>query len=68
MTNREMMIKSLQDAFDDWALSESNVAYGINCPYYEIEGHPCDGQEYPFDTLKVCGPCKMEWLDKEVSE
>lgn len=68
MTNREMLIKSLQDEFDDWAASESNVAYGINCPYYEIEGHPCEKEEYPFDTLRVCGPCKMEWLDKEVSE
>ena len=68
MTNRELLIKSLSGELDDWAAEESNIAYGIACPYYgaAIEDvHPCEGEQYPWDTLKVCGPCIMEWLDKE---
>lgn len=69
MTNREMIIKSLLDDFDDSAYSESNIAYHIACPYYSGgEPHPCDGMQYPWSTLDVCGPCIREWLDKEVSE
>lgn len=71
MTNRELLIKSLQGELDDWAAEESNIAYNIACPYYGVIGeepHPCDGEEYPWDTLRVCGPCKQEWLDKEVSK
>ena len=69
MTNRELLIASLKDELDDWAAPESNIAYNIACPYFggEEYGHPCDGEKYPWDTLRVCGPCKMEWLDKEVS-
>lgn len=69
MTNRELLIASLNDDLDDWAASESNIAYNIACPYYgEPYGHPCDGLTWPWSTLTVCGPCKAEWLDKEASE
>jgi hypothetical protein len=69
VTNRELLIASLKDELDDWAASEANIAYNIACPYFarEEHGHPCDREKYPWDTLRVCGPCKMEWLDKEVS-
>lgn len=68
MTNREMMIKALMDDFDDWAETESDIAYHIECPHmgYE-EGLPCNGLDYPWSKLDVCGPCKMAWLDEEVS-
>lgn len=73
MKNRELLIHALEDGedydfFDDGgATTESVIAYHIDCPYTSTEGHPCDGEVYPWDTLDVCGPCKMEWLDKEVS-
>lgn len=64
MTNRELLIKSLQGELDDGAAEESNIAYNIACPYYESStGHPCDNETFPYDTLMVCGPCIMEWLD-----
>ena len=66
MTNRENLIAALQDKHDDWAWSEATIAYDIDCPYSNTEGHPCDNETYPWSMLKVCGPCKMEWLDKEV--
>lgn len=34
MTNRDLLIASLKDELDDWAASESNIAYNIACPYY----------------------------------
>lgn len=70
MTNRELLIASLMDELDNPAASESNIAYNIACPYYSGEepGHPCDGLRWPWSTLSVCGPCKAEWLDREVSE
>lgn len=69
MTNRELLIASLNGDLDDWAASESNIAYNIACPYYgEAYGRPCDGLAWPWSTLKVCGPCKAEWLDREASE
>lgn len=78
MTNREALILSLQsmaeggkDVFDDgYASAESNVAYWVACPYhnYEKNSFPCDGLEYPWSTLSVCGPCKEAWLNEEVSE
>lgn len=68
MTNRELLIASLKGELDDWAASESNIAYNISCPYYGESGHPCDKLNWPWSTLTICGPCKMEWLDKEVSE
>lgn len=69
MTNRELLIASLRDELDDWAASESNIAYNIACPYFgECYGHPCDGKSWPWNTLSVCGPCKAEWLDKEALE
>ena len=68
MTNRELLIASLKGELDDWAASESNIAYNIACPYYGEFGHPCDELEWPWSELTICGPCKMEWLDKEASE
>ena len=71
MTNREILIASLKGELDDWAASESNIAYNIACPYFGAgleEPHPCHGLEWPWSTLTVCGPCKIEWLDKEASE
>lgn len=75
MTNCEMLIKSLkyfsnegEDPFDDGGAGvESIIAYNINCPHHYC-GHPCDHEKYPFDTLKVCGPCIQEWLMQEVGE
>ena len=64
MTNREMMIKALTDDFDDWAETESDIAYHIACPYTDGD-HPCKGLDYPWNTLDVCGPCKAGWLDEE---
>lgn len=46
MTNREMMIKALTDDFDDWAETESDIAYHIACPYTDGD-HPCKGLDYP---------------------
>lgn len=77
MTNRELIIKALQslpedaeDAFDDsGATTESVIAYSIACPHTVSETpRPCDGLDYPWNTLDVCGPCIQEWLEKEVSE
>ena len=71
MTNRELLIKSLSGELDDWAAEESNIAYHIACPYYSVgieDAHPCERVQYPWDTLKICGPCIMDWLDKEASE
>ncbi len=65
MTNREVMIKALQDDFDDWGYTESVIAYNIACPHYSgDENLPCDGMTV-VDTLNVCGPCKLAWLDEE---
>lgn len=71
MTNRELLIAALKDELDDWAASESTIAYNIACPYYGIgleEKHPCHDLKWPWNTLDVCGPCKIEWLDREESE
>ena len=68
MTNREMLLNALLDRNDDWGRTESDIAYHIACPYSTEKGHPCEDKEYPWSTLNVCGKCKMEWLDKEVSE
>ena len=74
MTNREMLIKSLTDDFDDPAASESNIAYHIACPHVGTAGgqhHPCDDAKVPpwkWDQLKICGPCIMAWLDEEAAE
>ena len=69
MTNRENIIMALKDEHDDPGWSESVIAYNIACPFYgTTKGHPCNDHEYPWDELRVCGPCKAEWLDKEVSE
>ena len=77
MTNREALILSLQsmaeggeDVFDDgYAAAESNVAYWVACPHRAGDQDlPCDGLIYPWSELRVCGPCKEQWLDEEVSE
>lgn len=69
MTNRENLIKALKGEHDDWAWTESVIAYEIECPYQSYEkGLPCDELESPWNTLDVCGPCKAKWLDEEVSE
>ena len=84
MTNREALIFSLRimspdekesrDAlyegpYEDWAPAESNVAYWVECPHHEGDKDlPCDGLNYPWSILDVCGPCKEAWLDEEVSE
>ena len=69
MTNREEIIMALQGKHDDWAHSESVIAYRIACPHYAGQkGLPCDELEYPWSTPTVCGPCIQEWLDAEVSE
>lgn len=68
MTNREMLLNALLDRNDDWGITESDIAYHIACPYYTEKGHPCEGKEYPWNILDVCGECKMKWLDDEVSE
>ena len=68
MTNREMLLNALLNKNDDWATTESDIVYHIACPYHSGNGHPCEHQSYPFNEIDVCGSCKMEWLDKEVSE
>lgn len=84
MTNREALILSLRimqpdekaayDAAyeapldDPWPWAESNQAYWVSCPHHSSSGHPCDGLDYPWSTLTVCGPCIDAWLDEEVSE
>ena len=68
MTNREMLLNALLDRNDDWATTESDIAYHIACPYRSKEQGACDDLDYPFSELDVCAPCIMEWLDKEVSE
>lgn len=68
MTNRDYIIAALQDEFDDnGATMESVAAYNIACPYYGgTDGHRCEGVPYPWDRLRVCGPCVLEWLEKEM--
>lgn len=74
MTNREMLIASLKDELDDGAASFSNIAYHIACPYVGVSHDvptPCDNASLPpwrWDQLKICGPCIVDWLDKEESE
>lgn len=67
MTNLEYLTAALHDEIDDGGASmESAAAYHIACPYYAGDkGLPCEGLEYPWDELRVCGPCKLEWLEKE---
>lgn len=70
MTNRELLISALKDELDDPGSSESIIAYHIACPHYWNDGisHPCDYAKFPWNTLTVCGPCIMEWLDSEEAE
>lgn len=66
MTNLDYLTMALHDGIDDaGAAMESAAAYHIACPYYASKGHPCDDEEYPWDELRVCGPCKLEWLGQE---
>lgn len=73
MTNREMLIASLKEELDDPASSESFIAYHVACPYIGASrdvSTPCDSASEPpwrWDQIGMCGPCIMDWLDKEVS-
>ena len=73
MTNRELLIASLKGELDDWAASESNIAYHIACPHIGDEEDvptPCDNASEPpwkWDQIRICGPCITAWLDQEVS-
>lgn len=71
MKNREYMAKQLTDPdwIDDGGASyEAMVFYNINCPYFagDKRSH-CNGNE-ELPTRKICGECKMEWLEAEVDE
>lgn len=67
MTNRENILMALKDEHDDFGWTESVIAYDIACPHRGYEkGLPCDGKEYPWSKLDICGPCIAEWLDQEV--
>lgn len=72
MTNRQYIEGLLKDDFfidDDGASYESMVHYNIACPYdSNNKDAPCYGKDYDFMTRDNCSACKMEWLEKEVSE
>lgn len=68
MTNKDALIKALNDGFDDPCYTEAIIFYSINCPYYY--GDPrceCmeDGKEICRD---ICSECKSKWLESEVDE
>ena len=66
ITNRDYIIAALRGEIDDGGATEESVAaYDIECPYTSGIGHPCDGLDYPWDKLRVCGRCKLDWLEKE---
>lgn len=71
MTNREYMAKQLADP--DWiddggAAYFSMVEYNIGCPYFAgDERCHCNGSD-ELPTRKMCGQCKLEWLEAEVDE
>lgn len=68
MTNREMLIKALQDDFDDYAYSESVIAYHVECPYFSGDKRAhCHESKEP-DRFGICMACKLEWLDQKVDE
>ena len=84
MTNRDALIMSLrimvpdenecydalcESPFEDTSTPESIIAYHVACPHYAgDENLPCNGLNYPWSTLDVCGPCKLAWLDEEMAE
>lgn len=67
MTNLEYLISVLNGEVDDGGASfEAVVHYNINCPHFcGEEGLPCEGQQ---PRREICVPCKMAWLEHEVSE
>lgn len=71
MTNREYMARQLADPdwIDDGGASYiSMVEYNIGCPYRVGDKRSlCKGSE-GLPTRKLCGECKMEWLEAEVDE
>lgn len=67
MTNREMLIKALNDEFDDYAFSESVIAYHIECPYYGKDMRAKCNSALP-NRHTTCLNCKLEWLEAEVDE
>lgn len=71
MTNREMLIKALNDDFDDGgATYDSVVDYNINCPYFgnDNRAHCHYNEPYQALTHEQCLECKLEWLEAEVDE
>lgn len=71
MKNREYMARQLADPdwIDDGGASYiSMVEDNIGCPYFAgDERCHCNGSEKS-PTRKMCGECKMEWLEAEVDE
>lgn len=71
MTNKEMLIKALNDEFDDGgATYDSVVDYNINCPYFGNDNRAHCHYNEPYQTLthEQCLECKLEWLEAEVDE
>ena len=70
MTNREYIVKCLNDEVDDGGSSyEATVHYSIACPYNvgDKRAHCYDkGLDYP--NREHCVACKYEWLENEVDE
>lgn len=66
MTNLQYLIACLTDQIDDGGASfEAAVHYHIACPHFLCdENLPCEDQE---PSRKVCYPCKVAWLNAEVS-
>ena len=69
MTNREYIARLLVEPDwidDDEASYVSMVEYNIECPYLVGDKRSfCNGSE-GLPTRKMCGECKMEWLEAEV--
>ena len=66
------MAKQLSDPdwIDDGGASYvSMVEYNIACPYFcgDKRAH-CRSGDNEMPTRKMCGECKMEWLEAEVDE
>nr|DAW70665.1 MAG TPA: hypothetical protein [Caudoviricetes sp.] len=68
MTNREYIIKALNDEFDDGAMEEAVIFYHIECPYYHGDNRCyCHGKGTKINR-ETCTNCKAEWLDMEVEK
>ena len=71
MTNKEYLIKCLNNEIDDDGASyEAEVINHINCPYYVGDERAwCEEDDFLSDIeSNKCFGCKNEWLNNEVDE